>query len=326
MTTVSKLLEFCADKNTVIHKNESNGDQKINTPRNIIDASRDQISFIGSKFKDSLNEKVKNSQAGVLIIETSCFQLLKDDYSNSKTAFIVTNNPKKLLNSCIRQFFIEKKFIPIVHPSAIIDESVTLPKQINVGANAVIERNVTLGQRCTIEANAVIKENTVVGNDVIIKSGSIIGGTGFGYIKDNESDSYEVIPHFGKVIIEDKVHIGSNTCIDRGSLSDTIIKTGAKIDNLVHIAHNVEIGKNSLVIACSMIAGSVKIGDNCWVAPSVSVINGITVGDRAVLGLGSVVTKSVTQNQTVLGVPAIDIRSFKKLKNHQNKVINDEEN
>ncbi len=322
MTIISDVLRFCASQKATIHKNASNGSQSIVGPRNIMDAGSNQISFIGSKFRDTLTEKVSNCTAGILLIEESCYEILEGDLSTSSTAFVVTSNPKELLNSCIREFFIDKKFISEVHPSATIHESIALPKEINIGPNVVVEQGVSFGNNCTIESNAVIKENTVVGNRVIIKSNSVIGGTGFGYVKDNQSGSYEVIPHFGKVIIEDDVHIGSCTCIDRGSLSDTIIKKGVKIDNLVHIAHNVQIGQNSMIIACSMIAGSVTIGDDSWVAPSVSVMNGILVGKRAVLGLGSVVTKSVEPNQTVLGVPAIDIRSFKKLKNHQNKIIN----
>lgn len=322
MAITSEILEFCTNEGATIYENTSDSNQIIDGPRNIIDASSNQISFIGSKFKDSLLEKIERSSAGILLIEESCFSSIDFDYSKSKTAYVVAKNPKELLNNCIQKFFISKNFQSHIHPSASIYESVALPKEINIGPNVVIEEGVTFGERCILEANCVIRENSEIGNDVIIKSNSVVGGTGFGYVKDDASGAYDVIPHFGKVVIEDNVHIGSCTCIDRGSLSDTIIKKGVKIDNLVHIAHNVKIGENSMIIACSMIAGSVEIGRDSWVAPSVSVINGIKVGDKAILGLGSVVTKSVDSNQTVLGVPAVDIRSFKKLKNHQNKIIN----
>ncbi|MFV1883432.1 MAG: UDP-3-O-(3-hydroxymyristoyl)glucosamine N-acyltransferase [Balneola sp.] len=321
MTTITEILMFCLSEKASVFENSSNGSQTITGPRNIQDAISNQFCFIGSKFKTTVNEKVSNCKAGVLLIEKSCFEILNDDYSTSKTAFVVTENPKELMNRCIREFFISRDFISVVHPTATIHASVELPEHIYIGPNAVIEQGVSFGDYCTVESNAVIKEHTVIGNRVIIKSNSVIGGTGFGYVKDDLSGSYEVIPHFGKVIIEDDVHIGSCTCIDRGSLSDTIIKKGVKIDNLVHIAHNVQVGQNSMIIACSMIAGSVQIGDDSWVAPSVSIMNGVSVGEKAVLGLGSVVTKSVDSNQTVLGVPAIDIRSFKKLKNYQNEIL-----
>src|SRR5690606_24694729 len=118
-------------------------------------------------------------------------------------------------------------------------------------------------------------------------------------------------------IIGNDVHIGHNTCIDRGSLSDTIIKGGVKIDNLVHIAHNVEIGENSLIIACSMIAGSVVIGANCWVAPSSAIRNAITIGKNTTIGIGSTVNKSIGENETVLGNPAIPLDDFVKLRKEE---------
>ena len=142
----------------------------------------------------------------------------------------------------------------------------------------------------------------------------MLGGDGFGYVKNEATQEYELFPHLGGVVIEDHVHIGNNTCIDRGSLKDTIIHQGVKIDNLVHIAHNVTVGKNSLIIACSMIAGSVVIGENCWVAPSSSVRNGIYIGDNTTIGLGSVVTKSVGADETIAGNPAVPLAELIKLR------------
>ena len=133
-------------------------------------------------------------------------------------------------------------------------------------------------------------------------------------MKNEATQEYELFPHLGGLVIEDHVHLGNNTCIDRGSLKDTIIHQGVKIDNLVHIAHNVTIGKNSLIIACSMIAGSVVIGENCWVAPSSSVRNGIYIGDNTTIGLGSVVTKSVGADETVAGNPAVPLAELIKLR------------
>jgi UDP-3-O-[3-hydroxymyristoyl] glucosamine N-acyltransferase len=117
------------------------------------------------------------------------------------------------------------------------------------------------------------------------------------------------------------VHIGNNTCIDRGSLSDTILYEGVKVDNLVHIAHNVKIGKNSLIIAQSMIAGSVTIGENCWIAPSSCIRNAVKIGNQVTIGLASTVTKNVPDNSTVLGSPALPIEEFVKLRKIQKKYL-----
>ena len=122
------------------------------------------------------------------------------------------------------------------------------------------------------------------------------------------------------------MHIGNNTCIDRGSLKDTVIGEGVKIDNLVHIAHNVNIGKNSLIIACSMIAGSVDIGENSWVAPSSTIRNAITIGKNTTIGLASTVVKSVPDNTTVIGNPAIARDDFLLLRKQQKEYLASQKN
>jgi UDP-3-O-[3-hydroxymyristoyl] glucosamine N-acyltransferase len=150
--------------------------------------------------------------------------------------------------------------------------------------------------------NIYIYSNTVFGYNVVIKPGAIIGGQGFGFVKD--TGRQVLFPHIGGVVIEDDVRVGSSTCVDRGALGNTVLKQGCRIDNLVHIAHNVVVGKNSLVIANAMVAGSVIIGDDAWISPSSSILDGITVGNDAMIGLASCVLKSVPDNAVVYGVPA----------------------
>jgi UDP-3-O-[3-hydroxymyristoyl] glucosamine N-acyltransferase len=234
---------------------------------------------------------------------------------------IGSGNPKKDMIDAINHFFPEKEIVPYVNSTAVIHKSCKLGKNLRIGPNAVIEEDVVIGDGCVIEANAVIKKGTILGKNVRIKSCSVIGGNGFGYDKDEDESSYKFLPHFGRVIIEDDVDIGSNTCIDKGSLSDTIIRKGVKIDNLVHIAHNVDIGENTLVIACSMVAGSVTIGENSWIAPAASIRNGLKIGKNCTVGLGSVLTNDIGDNSTVLGVPAVDIDDFKVLRKHQKEIL-----
>ncbi|MFA6455573.1 MAG: UDP-3-O-(3-hydroxymyristoyl)glucosamine N-acyltransferase, partial [Bacteroidota bacterium] len=162
-----------------------------------------------------------------------------------------------------------------------------------------------------------IYDNVRIGKNVIIQAGAVIGGDGYGYSR-NDKGEFEKFPHVGAVLIEDDVEIGANTCVDRGTLGNTIIREGAKIDNLVHIAHNVTVGKHAAVIAQSMIGGSTVIGDYGWIAPSASLMNGIKIGSKVTVGLGAVVTKNIPDGETWAGVPAQPLRDFvsiqKKLK------------
>jgi UDP-3-O-[3-hydroxymyristoyl] glucosamine N-acyltransferase len=186
---------------------------------------------------------------------------------------------------------------------ATIDASASIGERNYIGPYVVIDRNVVIGSDCILEPFVHLKANTQIGDRVKIKSGTVIGGSGFGYVQQPDKH-WENFPHFGKVIIEDDVHIGSNTCIDRGALGDTILRKGAKIDNLVHIAHNVVIGENSLIIANAMVGGSTEVAENVWVAPSSALRNGIHIGPNSVIGMGAVVTKNVAEGITVAGNPA----------------------
>lgn len=189
-----------------------------------------------------------------------------------------------------------------IHPSVVFDR-----EKVYIGENVVIEAGVELGSKVIIQHNTVVLADTIAGNHVKIGSNCTIGGVGFGY-ELNDEGQYELIPHIGNVVLHDGVEIGNNTCIDRAVLGSTVIGENVKIDNLVHIAHGVEVGKNSLVIANAMIAGSVKIGENCWIAPSVSVIQKTTVGDDTIVGLGSVVIRDVEAHAIYAGIPAKKLR------------------
>ena len=153
-----------------------------------------------------------------------------------------------------------------------------------------------------IHPTAVIS-NAKIGKNVIIGAGAVIGGEGFGYMPDENGELIQ-FPHIGKVIIEDDVEIGANVCIDRGALGDTIIGKGTKIDNLVHIAHNVEIGKNCQIICHVSLGGSVKIGDNSFIGIGASIRNQIKIGKNVMVGMGAVVVKDVPDNTTMVGNPA----------------------
>jgi UDP-3-O-[3-hydroxymyristoyl] glucosamine N-acyltransferase len=229
---------------------------------------------------------------------------------NTQCTYLIVNNPRQYFASMVKAFFVEEEKA-FISERATIDRSVKIGKNVTIRAGAVIEKNCVIGDYSSIDSNTVLKRGTIVGSRVKIGANNTIGGEGFGYEKD-ESGQFGFIPHIGNVVIEDDVEIGNNTTIDRAVLGSTLIRKNAKVDNLVHIAHGVEIGENSLIIANAMVAGSTSIGRNVWVAPSASIINKISVGDNAIIGMGAVVVRSVPEGQTIVGNPGKDIASVKK--------------
>jgi UDP-3-O-[3-hydroxymyristoyl] glucosamine N-acyltransferase len=178
-------------------------------------------------------------------------------------------------------------------------------------ANLFLEKNkkiedVVTGDNFKHGENCVIK-NCEIGNNVTIHSGTVIGEDGFGYIRDG--DKYVNFPHIGKVIIEDDVSIYSMVVIDRGSLSNTVIRRGVKIDNYVHIGHNSEIGENTIITSKTLVAGSSKIGSNCFIGAGSLIIDKISIANNTFLGIGTVVLKSIlNEGETWVGNPARKIR------------------
>ncbi len=272
---------------------------QINAVRSIDKPNFDQYSIGWCSDKNS--GLLTNITEGNVIVSEYLFnQLDKVPTVN----YIVVANPRMYFSEVVAHFFAEKLKFGFVSASASIAENVIYNEAtVNIGNNVVIEKGVKLGTNVSIQHNTVIRANTVIGKNVIIGCNCTIGGVGFGYEK-NESGEYSLIPHIGNVVIEDNVEIGNNVCIDRAVLESTILHKNVKVDNLVHIAHGVEIGTNSLIIANAMIAGSVKIGENTWIAPSSSIIQKTTIGDDVIVGLGSVVLKNVDNGNVVAGVPA----------------------
>lgn len=306
MVTLVQLISFmAAHGGKIIHRGSLPDNHLIKGPRNGDQASQEEFTFFNTKAGEAVYDKIAASEAALIILEDS---LDDSRFSFPETACVfLSKDAKKTMMEAAKTYFLRKPAATI-HPHASIHPEAVVERNASIGSGVVIEQDVTIGEYCTIEPNVYIQSGTVIGNRVHIKANAVIGGNGFGYVK-TENGSFEHLPHFGKVIIEDDVHIGSNTCIDRGSLSDTIIRKGVKIDNLVHIAHNVDIGEHTLVIACSMIAGSVKIGEQSWIAPAASIKNGITIGSHVTVGMSSLVLKSVEDGKTVAGVPAKELGS-----------------
>jgi len=220
---------------------------------------------------------------------------------DGNVAVLRTRDPKLALSMVVARFLPELTRTEWPRSQETLS-TVTIGREVELGPGVVLGSNTTIGNGVTIGPNTCIA-NAQIADGVSIGANCTIGLAGFGYRKVDDG-RYIRFPHIGSVIIESGVEIGSNTCIDRGALGNTVIKRGAKIDNLVHIAHNAVIGEDALVIAHAMIGGSATIGDRVWIAPTVSVMNQIEIGADAVVGLGAVVVKSVASGTTVVGNPA----------------------
>jgi len=235
--------------------------------------------------------------------------LARINFDTGELKLLVVAQPRLAFAKMLEAFFVTKKNFGTYAASAYIDESTVYDgTSVEIGRNVVIEEDCIIGKRVSIGHNSVIMRGTVIKDGVTIGSNCTIGGVGFGYEAD-QSGNYVVIPHIGNVVLHEKVEIGNNVCIDRAVMGSTTLHKNVKVDNLVHIAHGVEIGENSLIIAKAMIAGSVKIGKNVWVAPNVSIRQKLEIGDGSTIGMGSVVVKNVAPNTTVAGVPARPIQA-----------------
>jgi UDP-3-O-[3-hydroxymyristoyl] glucosamine N-acyltransferase len=269
------------------------------------------ISWIKKGAKNA-NDLIFNTNAKIIIIP-------KDLKVNSKdnTVFILSDNPRLSFIKVIDKFF-KAKIRSGIHPTASVSKGVNIDFSNYIGAFTYIGK-AKIGKNNIIHGHVYIYDGVEIGDNVEIHAGTVIGADGFGYERDEDGQIYK-FPHIGGVIIEDNVEIGSNTCIDRGSLGNTILRKGSKIDNLVHIAHNVEVGENSFVIANAMVGGSTKIGNNTWIAPSVSLMNGIKIGSKTTIGMSSLVTKDVPDDQTWTGSPARPLKDFVELQQKLKKL------
>lgn len=254
--------------------------------------------------------------------------LVRRDFDPSKVhrptalSFIKVDDPYVAFLHVLKRFTPAVDPFPTgIHPTAIVSESATLGTGVTLGAHCVVGKNAVVGNNSRISHGVIIGDGVVIGNDcmlyphvtiyhgcrlgnrVTIHAGTVIGSDGFGFAPRRDG-SYEKIPQFGSVRIEDDVEIGANCTIDRSTLGETIIGRGVKLDNLVHIAHNVTVGENTVIAAQTGIAGSVRIGKNVMMGGQVGVSGHLEIADRSVILAQSGITKSTEPGKTYLGYPA----------------------
>lgn len=192
-----------------------------------------------------------------------------------------------------------------------IDKGVTLGDDVKIYPNVYIGENVQIGDRVTLFSGVKIYSDTRIGNDCVIHSNAVIGADGFGFAPNSEG-VYNKVPQTGNVIIEDHVDIGASTTIDKATLGSTIIRKGVKLDNQIQIAHNVEIGENTVIAAQSGVAGSTKVGKNCIIGGQVGIAGHLTIGDNVRMQGQSGVIKSLKDDAVVQGTPAFNYNDYNK--------------
>jgi UDP-3-O-[3-hydroxymyristoyl] glucosamine N-acyltransferase len=205
-----------------------------------------------------------------------------------------------------------------IMPGSVIGPGVVVKSNTIIYPNCTVMDGSVIGKDCIIYPNVTLREKVILGNSVIIQSGSVIGGDGFGFAP--EGRGYIKIPQIGGVVIGDDVEIGCNVTIDRGAIRNTIIGRGTKIDNLVHIAHNCEIGQDCIIVAMAGVSGSVKIGDHCTLAGQTGVVGHVNIGADTIVAARGVVTSDIAGNIMVSGFPARPHQREKRIKASLNRL------
>jgi len=276
----------------------------INSVASLESAHKNSISFFNNpRYSDLL----RTTKAAVVIVN-------RESLSFRSGVSIVIDNPYLYFAKVSQLLNPSKSLKKEVHKSAIIHPSCKLGLDIYIGPNVVIDENVSIddgvaihagsmieadsviGKASVIHPHVVIKANTIIGKNCTLYAGCVIGSDGFGYAKDD--NKWIAIPQTGRVILGDNVDIGSNSTIDRGTLDDTIISSGVKIDNLVQIGHNCMIGENTIIAGCVGIAGSAKIGKNCAIGGAAMILGHLSITDNVTISPGSMITRSIKTSGT----------------------------
>jgi len=247
-----------------------------------------------------------------------------------KATLIRVDNAYEAFASLLDLYQQTKEIKKGIEKPSFIDESAVVGKDIYIGAFAYIGKNARIGNNVRIYPQVYIGDNVVVddgsiiyagvkiyedckiGKSCILHSGCVIGADGFGFAPTNEG-TYKKIPQVGNVILEDNVEIGANTTVDRATMGSTIVHEGVKLDNLIQIAHNCEVGENTVMAALTGLAGSVKVGHHCTFGGQVGVAGHLSIGNNVTFGAMSGVTNNVKDDKVMLGAPAMDIAQASKV-------------
>jgi len=322
-----KIVEFLYDKH-INCKSDLNDNFILSGLRSVINAEIDHVTFFSNSKYISDLKKTKAS---------ACFIKIEDAFLLPKTCHpIIVDNPYKTFSYLTNLFSPQIKSKQFISKQSSIDASFKFGKNTQIGDFVSIKENTQLGDNCIILDNCSIGpnvfiasdttiypnnsiSNTIIGSFSVIQSGCSIGDPGFGFFSKDKT----IIQHIGNVIIGNNTNIGSNCTIDRATLDSTIIGNQVRIDNLVHIAHNVKIGDETIIAGQTGIAGGTEIGNNCLIGGQVGINGHITIGNKVTIAAKSGVTKSIADNLIIAGFPAIDIRKWRKIIINQIRKIDD---
>ncbi len=300
-----------------LNLDKKNKNFRVNDIKDLDLANKNDISFFNSiKYLHLL----KKTRSDLIIVEKKNINLLP-----KKKIFIEVGNVLLAVSKVTNLFYpealedcfdssvkslVKKNYVKLdAGLNILVGKNVKIGKNCSIGHNTIVEKNVKIGDNCKIGSNVILK-NTIIGDNTNILDGAIIGKKGFGfYPGTNKNIRY---PHIGKVIIGNHVEVGCNNTIDRGSLSDTIIGDGTFLDNQIHIAHNVKIGKNCIITGQVGFAGSSSIGNRVMIGGQAGISGHLKIGDNVKIGGGSGVIKDIPSNSKVMGYPAKNIRIFLK--------------
>ena len=285
------------------------GDTVISDVKSALEAGPQHVTFAVGAF----TEHIEEMQAGAILAEAAP--------ENCTKTLIVVDNPRSAFARLVELYHPPMKTQAGIHPTAVVGERVHLGKNVSVMAYAVIDEDaeigddtviyphtyigprVKVGKGCVIFPGAVIHENCILGDRVVLRAHAVIGGQGFGFTTEKNGEHLH-IPQIGNVVLGDDVEIGAGSAVDNGTMDSTVVGRGTKIDNLVHLGHNVQIGENCFIIAQTGVAGSTKIGSQCILAGQTGVNGHITIGDHVVLGGKSGVVGSIKEPGAYVGYPA----------------------
>jgi len=299
--------------------NNLDSEVKINDVKPLETANKNDLTFLVSTDYSELASKTKATACLVtkkleyclpmsckkIVIQNVLFELAKVTkffYPDSDIDY-----PDSSLKKPNKSNFSSVKF----GNNVLVGKNVKIGKNSIIGSNTIIESNCIIGKNCVINSDVLIK-NSIIGSNVVIQSGCKIGLKGFGFIPLNKRNLK--FPHVGKVIIKDNVELASSCTLDRGSISDTIIGENTYLDNQVHLAHNVKIGKNCMIAGQVGFAGSTVVGNNVSIGGQAGISGHLKIGNNVRIGGGSGVVKNISDNQTVMGYPAVPLKEFLKNK------------
>ena len=315
---VASLLSNLGVKYSIYSSKEDYDSTSIYGVKDIKGASSEDLSFCSLDDAEKAIMAISKSNAKVIICHQSLENLVYPR-SGKQQSLIFVRNPRMAVMRIINEIYYsptvykrkrtrQNDKIVIAPSTSIISDSATIGKNCSIGNFTKIGDKCIIGDNTVVGDGVIIEQNTRIGKNCIIQPGTVIGADGFAYERLEDTLELQRFPHIGGVVLGNNVEICSNCSIARGSLSDTIIGEGTKLDALGHVAHNVEIGRHAALTAGTIIGGSTRIGDMCWTGLNSTIKHKVKIGNKVIIGSGASVINDIDDEDIVAGVPARSIK------------------